>query len=156
VKAAWAARPARERQAIAAIAFAVATVLLAAFVWLPLERQRARLAAEVPRLAASVATMERQAAEVARIRSLPATPAAATAAPAAAMATALGARLPGAQVTPLDDKRVRLAGSDVPYGAVLETLAAAQSGFGLRVDTARIEALPAAGRVRAELVLARP
>jgi type II secretory pathway component PulM len=121
---------------------------------LPLERSRTRLAAEVPRLAASVATMERQAAEVVRVRSLPATPASA-ATPSAAIAAALGTRLPGAQASAVDEKRVRITGSDIAYGALLEAVASAQAAHGMRVDSARIDALPAAGRVRFELLLAR-
>jgi len=150
----WAARSPRERAILAAGGAVLAVLLLFVFAWLPLERSRARLAAEVPRLAASVATMEGQAAEVVRVRSLPATPSSA-ATPSAAIATALGTRLPGVQASAVDEKRVRLTGSDVAYGALLETIASAQGAYGMRVDSARIDALPAAGRVRVELLLAR-
>ena len=75
--------------------------------------------------------------------------------PTASVASALGTRLPGAQVVPIDDKRVRIAASDVAYGALLEAIASAQGAYGMRVDSARIDALPGAGRVRAELVLTR-
>jgi general secretion pathway protein M len=126
-----------------------------ALVWLPLERSCARLAAEIPRLSASIATMQRQASEVARVRSMPAI-AASAAAPTVTIAEALGKALPGAQTAAIDAKRVRLTGTDVAYGALLEALASGQAAYGLHVDTARIEALPAAGRVRVELVLARP
>lgn len=150
----WAARSPRERTILATGATLLAVLLLAVFAWLPLERSRTRLAAEVPALSASVATMERQAAEVARVRSLPAV-AASAAAPTSAIATALGTRLPGVQASAVDDKRVRLTGADVAYGALLEAIASAQGSYGMRVENARIDALPAAGRVRAELLLAR-
>lgn len=155
MRAYWASRSRRERTAIAIGAAAIATILVVAFAWLPLQRARARLAVEVPRLSASVAAMERQAAEVARVRSLPPV-ASAAAAPAAAVAASLARLLPAAQIAALDEKRVRISGADVPYGALLEAIAAAQSAHGLRVDTARIDALASAGRVRAEIVLARP
>ena len=153
MKAYWSSRSPRERSVLAWSAGAIAALLLAVLVWLPLERARTRLAAEVPRLALSVAAMERQAAEVSRVRSLPAT---AQAAPATAATTAasLGRNLPGGQVSPVDEKRIRIAGADVAYGALLETIAAAQAA-GLRVDTARIDALPVTGRVRADVVLSR-
>ena len=154
MNASWAARSPRERTVLALGTIVLAALLLVAFAWLPLERSRARLATEVPRLAASVATMERQAAEVVRVRSLPATPSSA-ATPSTAIAAALGTRLPGAQASAVDEKRVRLTSPDVAYGALLEAIASAQGAYGMRVDSARIDALPAAGRVRVELLLAR-
>jgi len=58
-------------------------------------------------------------------------------------------------VTVLDPKTVQVAASDVAFGALLEWLAGLQATQGLRVESARIEALPIAGRVRAELRLTR-
>ena len=63
--------------------------------------------------------------------------------------------LAGAQVAPIDDKRVRVTGTDVSFAALLDWIAAVQASHGLRVDAARIDALPTAGRVRAELTLTR-
>lgn len=151
----WAARSPRERAILAAGAIAAAVLLLVALVWLPLERSRARLALEIPRLAASVANLESQAEEVKRVRALPAaTPT--TLAPLTTVVPALMRSLPAAQVSTVDDRRVRITSADVAYGALLEAIAAAQATHGLRVDSAGVDALPAAGRVRAELVLARP
>jgi type II secretory pathway component PulM len=59
------------------------------------------------------------------------------------------------QLSVPDDKHVRLAGDDIAFGALLDWLATAQAAHGLRVESARIEALPTAGRVRAQLTLAR-
>ena len=42
-----------------------------ALVWLPLERRRARLGADLPALRASIAALERDAAEVKRLRATP-------------------------------------------------------------------------------------
>lgn len=151
----WRSRSPRERAVLVGGVIVAVILLGVALVWLPLERSRTRLSAEIPRLAASVAAMERNAEEVQRVRSLPAsTPA--TVAPTATVAPALGRNLANAQVASIDERRIRITGADVAYGALLETIAAAQSTYGLRVDSARIDALPAAGRVRAELVLARP
>jgi len=155
MKAMWAARSPQERTIVAAGGAIVALVLVAALVWLPLERSRTRLSVEVPRLAESIAKMERQAAEVSRVRSMPAVGGPA-ATPSQPIATALGTRLPGAQLAPIDAKRMRLTGTDVAYGSLLEAIATAQSGYGMHVDSARIDALPVTGRVRAEIVLARP
>ncbi len=153
----WSARPARERLVLGTAIALAAALLLVAFLWLPLERSRSRLAAELPRLALATAAMQAQAAEVARVRALPSsTPA--TTAPLAALASsgALARGLPGAELAAVDDRRLRLKGADLAFGGLLEWIAAAQSAHALRVESARIEALPAAGRVRAELLLARP
>lgn len=152
----WSRRSAGERRMAAFLGAIVALAFLAAFAWLPLERSRAALAREVPRRAAELATMERQAREVQVIRALPAaTPA--TVAPLAGLVAsgALAKNLPGAQVTQADERRVRLVAADAAYGALLETLAGALATHGLRVESARLEALPAPGRVRADLVLTR-
>jgi general secretion pathway protein M len=148
---AWERRSEGERRVLAAIALLVAAALLLAFVWLPLERTRTRLTAELPLLRASVASLEEQAGVVRRLRTMPARTTSGTT-PLGAISNA---NLPGAQVTALDDRRVRVVGADVAFGALLDWLATVQSSHGLRVESARLEALPTAGRVRAELVLAR-
>jgi type II secretory pathway component PulM len=75
-------------------------------------------------------------------------------APLATLATN-GGGLPGAQISVLDDRRVKVTGGDVAFGPLLEFLRNAQVTHGMRVESARLQALPAAGRVRAELLLAR-
>jgi type II secretory pathway component PulM len=150
----WAGRSVRERRvlqwAAAALVLALAFVL-----WLEAERTRARLNAELPRLRASIAALERDAAEVRQVRSLPVAPAQALAqSPLAALATN-GGGLPGAQIAVLDERRVKVAGEDVGVAALLEFLRNAQVTHGMRVESARVDALAMAGRVRVELLLAR-
>ena len=70
-------------------------------------------------------------------------------------ANAWARELPGVQLSVPDEKRVRLVGENIAFAALLDWLATAQAAHGLRVESARIEALPAPGRVRAELTLAR-
>ena len=150
---AWQGRSEGERRALSAVAGIIAVALVAGLVWLPLERTRARLAADMPKLRASIESLQRDAAEVQRLRAMPA--AAPTAnAPLVTLATNAGG-LPGSRMNVLDARRVRLVGDDVGFGALLEWLRNARATHGMRVESARIEALPAAGRVRAELVLAR-
>lgn len=153
----WRQRPPRERAVFVGVAAVAALLLVVAFVWLPLERGRTTLRAEIPRLAGALATMERQREELKLTRALPpATAAAAPAALAAVVASGSIARgVTGAQVTLVDERRVRVVAADASYGAVLEAVAAAQIAHGLRVESARIDALPSRGRVRAELVLAK-
>ncbi len=146
---AWQSRPPRERAVLATGAVIVAVLLIAVLAWIPLERSRTRLVAELPRLRASVVALERDAAEAQRLRAI------APLAAATPASTATPRDLPGAQVTMADEKPARLRGDDVAFTALLEWLAAAQSANGLRVESARIEALAAPGRVRADLTLAR-
>ena len=152
----WRSRPPRERSALAAGAVVVAVMLAVTLVWLPLERTRQRLAGELPHLRASVAALEAQAAEVKKLRATISTipPNASPLAPLMA-ANAWARELPGVQLAVLDEKHVRLKAEDIAFTALLDWLTNAQAAHGLRVESARIEALAAAGRVRAELTLAR-
>ena len=152
----WHSRSARERSVIAAGLTVLAVMLAVALVWLPLERARTRLAAELPQLRATVLALQRDADEVKRLRALPATIPANPSPLAPLIAANTWARdLPGVQLSVPDERHVKLIGSDVSFTALLDWLATAQAAHGLRVETARIDALPAPGRVRAELTLAR-
>lgn len=148
----WSGRTQRERRVLRAIV-ALVVGLLALLVWMDAERSRARLNAELPRLRASIAALERDAAEVQRLRALPAAAAGAQS-PLATLATN-GGGLPGAQIAILDERRVRVTGGDVGFGLLLEWLRNAQATHGMRVESARLDALPTTGRVRAELLLTR-
>lgn len=148
---AWHARTDGERRAIAIVGAVVAVAIVLAFAWLPLERSRSRDAAALPALRAQLAAMERDAAEVKRLKSLPARKA-----PASSLA-ALAASNPvaGTQLAAIDEKRMRLSSGDVGYAALVEGLASMAASHGLHAESARIEALPTAGRVSAEITLER-
>ena len=110
---------------------------------------------ELPVVRASVSALERDAEEVNRVRALPSAVPANPAPLAPLMAANAWRELPGVQVTFPDEKHVRLAGADIAFTALLDWLTNAQAAHGLAVESARIDALAAPGRVRAELVLAR-
>jgi general secretion pathway protein M len=153
----WTARSARERAVLAWGALACAALLLVALVWLPVERSRARLAADLPALRASVVEMRAQAEDAKRLRALPAR--SATVSPPLSTLLAAGTLtqgLPGARLSALDGKRLRLAVDDASWTRLAEWISAAQSLHGLVVETATVEALAGAGRVRADLVLVAP
>ena len=152
----WHSRSARERSLVTAGLVVLVAMLAVALVWLQLERARARLSAELPRLRASTVALQRDADEVKRLRALSATIPANPAPLAPLIAANAWARdLPGVQLTVPDEKHVRLTGEDIGFTALLDWLATAQAAHGLRVESARIEALRTPGRVRAELTLAR-
>jgi type II secretory pathway component PulM len=150
---AWHGRNPRERRVIGIAIGVAVVVMIVVFAWLPLERSRARLAQELPRLRASIAALERDAEEVKRLRSTAPAPTT-SGQPLAALATNSGG-LAGSQMQVLDERRVRLAGADVSFASLLEWLRNAQATHGMRVESAKVDALPAPGRVRAELVLVR-
>ena len=156
VAALWHSRSPRERSVVTAGLTVLAMMLVVALVWLPLERARVRLAAELPQLRASLVALQRDADEVKRLRALPAT-IPANPAPLAPLiaANAWAHDLPGVQLSVPDERHVKLSGADVSFTALLDWLATAQAAHGLRVEAARIEALPTPGRVRAELTLER-
>ncbi len=151
----WDRRSSGEQRTLL-LAAGLVIVIVLGLAGLEIARARARLNAELPRLRASIAGLERDAAEVKRLRSVP--PAAAQQQSAGAQLVTLatnGGGLAGAQIAVLDDKRVKVSGADVGFGALLEWLQNAQATHAMRVESARLEALPAAGRVRAELLLTR-
>jgi type II secretory pathway component PulM len=154
----WRSRSPRERLVSGAIGLAVLAAIVVAFLWLPLERQRARLGAQLPALRASVVEMRAQAGEVKRLKATPPRADARNPAPLAQLVSAgtLAQGLPGARLTPVDGKRVRLAVDDASWARLVEWVSAAQSLHGLTAESARVEALAAAGRVKAELVLVAP
>jgi type II secretory pathway component PulM len=150
----WLSRSPRERAVLAWTGVAIVAILLFAFVWLPMERARTRLAQELPPLRASLAEMRAQAGEVKALRALPAR----DAAPATPLATlvasgSLAQGLPGARVAALDARRASLTVDDASWARLVEWLHWAGASHGLAVDEAMVEALPAPDRVRARLVL---
>ena len=147
----WRSRPAPERRIWAMLALLAMGAVLVAFVWLPLERSRARLAVEIPKVRASIESMQRDAAEAKRLRALP--PAAATQAPLSSLAANAAT---GMQVSTLDAKRVRAAAADIAFNTLVEWIVAAQASHGVHVETAHLDRLAAPGRVKADVVLARP
>mgnify|MGYP000394336978 CR=1 FL=1 len=154
----WRARSPRERLVIGLVAFVAIAALLVAFAWLPLERHRARLIADLPALRASVAEMRLQAEQAVRLKAMPPRTDAANPVPLAQLLSAgtLAQGLPGARLAPLDGKRVRLVVDDASWARLVEWISAAQSLHGLTAESARVEALATAGRVKADLVLVAP
>jgi type II secretory pathway component PulM len=152
----WHSRSPREKSLVSAGLVVLGIMLAVALVWLPLERMRVRLQGELPQLRASVAALQRDADEVKRLRSLPATVPANPSPLAMVMsANAWSREMPGVQLSVPDEKHVKVAAADVSFTALLDWIATARAAHGLHVENARIDALPATGRVRVELTLAR-
>lgn len=153
----WTERSPRERAVLGWAAAIVAVLLVFSLAWLPAQRSRERLGADLPALRASVAEMRAQLEEVKTLRAMPPR-AAGPATPLAALVSsgALVQGLPGAKATALDAKRARVAVDDASWTRLVEWISATGATHGLAVEEATVDALPAAGRVRASLVLAAP
>jgi type II secretory pathway component PulM len=150
----WVSRSPRERSVIAWMAAAAAALLAFALVWLPMDRARTRIAGALPSLRASVAEMRAQAAEAKELRAMPVRGAGAPTSIASLIASGtLTQGLPGARLSALDAKRARLAIDDASWTRLVEWLSSAHATHGLTVEEAMIDALAAAGRVRATVVL---
>lgn len=143
----WQSRTPRERQAVlGGLAFLVVVACLSLVV-AALEA-REPLLRDVQALRAASATMDRQARELERLRQLPA-PAAATEPLRARVQAALDASLPSATTTRIeapDPGQVVVVFETVAFAAWLrwiEDLAGRQ----VRLESCRVDALPAAGQV---------
>lgn len=148
----WQSRSERERRVVLICAALLAILLVFALVWLPLERTRTRLELAMPQLRASIEELKREADEVKRLKSIAPT---VTGNPTPLVALATQNTLTGAQVSVPDDKHVHVIANDVGFTRLLDWLVSVQSTHALRVERARIEALPMTGRVRADLTLSR-
>jgi general secretion pathway protein M len=148
----WRSRPEHERRLVATGTTVIGIILVFALIWLPLERTRMRLDAQLPQLRASIAQLKRDAEEVKRLKIIAPT---VTGNPTALAALATQGAPTGAQVSVPDDKHVHLVANDVAFTKLLDWLVAVQSTHGLRVENARIESLATTGRVRADVSLTR-
>ena len=127
-----------------------------AYLWLPLAQERQKLRAGLPQMRATAAQMRVEAGEVARLRT------GGAAAPSGAGlldAVRQGARAAGiddksVQTGLLDQGRVNVAAAALPFDAWLVWTAGLQAGRGIRLESCAIEALPEAGMVRVQAVLA--
>jgi general secretion pathway protein M len=153
----WTSRSPRERAVLAWVAAAAAALLAFALLWLPMDRARTRIAAELPALRASVAEMQAQAVEAKDLRAMPVRGTGAPVPLASLVASGtLAQGLPGARLSALDNKRARLTIDDASWTRLVEWLSTVHASHGLTVEEATIDALAAAGRVRAAIVLAAP
>ncbi|HEY2627472.1 MAG TPA: type II secretion system protein GspM [Usitatibacter sp.] len=148
----WGSRSERERRVIFTCGGLLALLLVFALVWLPLERTRSNLSLSLPQLRASIEQLKRDADEVKRLKAIAPT---VTGKPAPLVTLATQNTLTGAQVSVPDDRHVHVVASDVGFTRLLDWLVSVQSTHALRVESARIEALPMTGRVRADLTLTR-
>lgn len=153
----WRARAPRERAVIAAGASALAVAALWAYVWIPIEADRARLAESLPRLRAAAHDVGREAAEVDRLRAA-ARARGGGAAPQAAIEETLKASGLGdgyAGVAALGDGRVQVNLRAVPFDALVRVVAQLAEAHGLTVERIALKASGEPGKVQVETLVLR-
>ena len=155
VRNAWLRLAPRERQVIALGSALVAAVAAYLIVLAPFTRSLASLRVEVPKLEAHIAVMREQATLVERLRRSGSarTPAAKLPAVAEQAAESHGLRVTITRIEPEGTNGVRIALEGAPFNAMVAWLAELQQRSGLRVETAAIDAIEAAGTVNARLTL---
>jgi type II secretory pathway component PulM len=150
----WLARAPRERLVYGLGAGALVVASLWAYVWLPVQSDRARLAVAVPKLRAQMAETVRESAEVERHR---AAARGRGAVPQGAIEEAMKAAGFGdayAGVSSLGEGRVQVNLRAVPFDQLMRTLAALGESHGVAVESAALKAA-GEGRVQVELLVLR-
>jgi len=150
----WQARAPRERLVYGLGAGALVAASLWAYVWLPVQDDRARLAAAVPKLKREAAETVRESAEVERLR---AAARARGAVPQGAIDAAMKAAGFGdayAGVSSLGEGRVQVNLRTVPFDELVRALAALGETHGVAVETAALRAA-GEGRVQVESLVLR-
>ena len=150
----WRSRPERERRFVAAGAALLAIALAYAYAWLPVARERDRLAVSVPELRMAARAMERDAQEIARLN--------AVAHPAARdiksvleqSAAATGMRPALAEVAAQGEGRARATLPSVRAAQWLPWIARLQSEHGIRLESARMQRVGDGDAVKVEAVFA--
>lgn len=150
----WRARAPRERLVYGLGAGALVVASLWAYVWLPVQNDRAQLAVAVPKLRAQMAETVRESAEVERLR---AAARGRGAVPQGAIEEAMKAAGFGdayAGVSSLGEGRVQVNLRAVPFDQLMRALAALGESHGIAVESAALKAA-GEGRVQVELLVLR-
>jgi type II secretory pathway component PulM len=156
---AWQARTARERRTIAIGVTALVLVALWAYVWVPIEAERARLVRTLPTLRAQAQQLVRDSAEVERLRGA-ARSRGTVSAPQRAVEEAIRAGGIGegySGVAALGEDRIQVNLGVVSFDALVRVISQLAETHGLAVETIAVKATTESGKVRVEtLVLQGP
>ena len=154
----WRERNPRERWLIGLGLPLLLLALLYAYLWLPVQKERARLQRTLPELRASAAQLHQQAQEVQTLRQrVPASEAAANPAdPVTVMRqAATEAGLPAPQIQPDNTGRLRVRFEQVTFNPLIQWLDILQRQHGLKVETLELGAAAGGpGRVNAQIAFA--
>ncbi|MBL8524595.1 MAG: type II secretion system protein M [Betaproteobacteria bacterium] len=151
----WHGLELRQRRMIAIGGTVVAILLLIAYVWLPLARERQRLITALPQMSAQLAQMKLQAQEISQLNAAgTAVPPARAAADPAQLQALFGE---GTKVSLDANRAFRIVVPKIAYAAWWDRVNEAQSRFPLRIATLSVQALPSGNReVSVDMKLADP
>lgn len=151
----WRRLSAREQAIVGSGAGLLVVILLAFYVWQPLEKGRARLRASLPKLRIVAQQMRVDAVAVPKLKSTakPAPLAGGLRETVEQAASAHGLQMTQAHLEGNGKLNVSLAA--VPFDAWVKWLATLQEQQSIRLDSCRVEALPQPGMVKVQAVLSR-
>jgi len=152
----WRARAPRERLVLVGGSALLVLALGYAYIWLPMQRDLAQLRQALPQLRVQARQLQQDAQEVGRLKVRPAViqESASLVLAVEQRAIASGVRERIESITSQDAGHVRVVLPRVAFDDWIGWLGELQTGHGVRVESARIEAADAAGMVRVEAVLA--
>lgn len=152
----WRTRAPRERLVLAGGSVLLALALGVAYGWLPMQRDVAQLRQAAPQLRVQAWQLQQDAQEIGRLKALPAVSqeAGSLALAVEQRAIAGGMRERIESITPQDAGHVRVVLPRVVFDDWIGWLGELQTGNGVRVESARIEAADDPGMVSVEAVLA--
>ena len=151
----WQRLSAREQVIVGSGAGLLVIILLVFYVWQPLEKERTRLRASLPKLRILAQQMRADADAVPKLKSTakPAPLAGGLKEVVEQAASAHGLQL--TQVNPEGSGKLNLSLATVPFDAWVKWLATLQAQQSIRLDACRVEAVPQAGMVKVQAVLSR-
>jgi general secretion pathway protein M len=154
VKDYWRSRSAKDRRIILLVVAIAFTCLFYAFIWAPIEDQRRRLRAELPKLRGEAAQMKGQADEVAALKSRPTN--ATNASPEEIInksAEKAGIKGDISQITPLSAERFQVTLDSVPFNNWVLWTTALVTSSKLRIESAQVTETGEPGVVKVQAVL---
>ena len=151
----WQRLSAREQVIVGSGAGLVVIILLAFYVWQPLEKERTRLRASLPKLRTLAQQMQTDAVAVPKLKSTAKPPPLAGGLKEVVEQTASAHRLQVTQASPEGNGKLNVSLASVPFDAWVKWLAILQAQHAIRLDACRVEALSQSGMVKVQAVLSR-
>lgn len=153
----WHSRKPREQRVLGGGALLLLLALLYAYLWLPMNQQRARVRAQLPVMQGQLAQMKEQARQIAQLK---ASGAAAQRGAVAQLidqsAVAAGTKGDISQVTPLAADRAQVTLNSVAFDKWLAWISTLQGQYGVRIESVQVAAANNPGMVKVQAVLVSP
>ena len=151
----WRRLSAREQVIVGAGAGLLVIVLLVFYVWQPLEKERARLRASLPKLRIAAQQMRVDAVAVPKLKSTAKPVPLAGGLREIVEQTASAHGLQVSQASLEGNGKLNITLAAVPFDSWVKWLATLQAQHAIRLNTCRIDGLPQPGMVKVQAVLSR-